>query len=174
MRRSVMFWAMYLIIAGLTILVANLFRLSFSTFSVLFAEGLIMLGVYFVTGGSGFKGHSPDASYFAEGKEQTLFFGSGRMAGSSETAKYTIAFSSATIELPEDIPDIIEVTCLFSDVRVMLPKGRAVRVKISAAFGSAGMPGGTISGFGSRETLLGEGVASYLSGDAVFGSLYIS
>jgi|GEM_PF-3580370 len=173
MRRSILFVALYLILAGVTTLVANLFHLRISILAVLFAEGLIMLGIYIIANG-GKWGKWPDASNFAADEgEQRMLFGSGGMSGSPETRKYTVLFSSATITLPEDIPDMIEINCIFSDARVILPPNRAVRVRLSATFGTAGMPGGNVSGFGSREMLLGKGVASYMAATSLFGSLYI-
>lgn len=175
MRRSILFVALYLIIAGLTILLANLLHLDISVFTILFAEAIIMLGVFLITGGNNRAFREGDTpAYAAHGPEENFFFANGSVAGAPETAKYTITFSSVTLELPEDAPELIEITCIFSDVRVFLPKERAVRVRISASFGSAGMPGGSVTGFGSREAMQGEGTASFLSGDAVFSSLFIA
>jgi hypothetical protein len=172
-----LFLSLYLILVGLSVLVVNILRLDVSTTTILFAEGIILLGVYLLTGGTRSSSQSRpqvgDPAFTAKGSEQTLFFASSTVLGSSETTKYTVAFSSATIELPDDLPEIVEISCAFSDVSVILPKGRAVRVRMTTAFGECSTDEDHLSGFGTREVMLGEGVASFLSVNASFGQVSI-
>ncbi len=171
MRRSMVYVAAFLILAGLTLLVRSLFRLHFGVFSALFAEAIILLGIYLITGGGARGFHIPASS--STGSEENIFFTTRNILGSAQTARYSVFFSSARIELPEDAPDIVEIASVFSSVHVVLPKGRAVRVKLSAAFASGSMPGTGVSGFGDREAFIGEGPAFYLEAGAVFGSVSI-
>ncbi len=175
-RRPMLFVALFLMIAGVTILLENVLGLHFNTFSVLFAEAILLGGIYLITRGNASEGawESGGPTTRSQGREETVFFANTTIEGTGETTNYTVVFSSATIILPEDGPEMVDISGVFSTVRVILPKNRAVRVKLSAAFASCAMPNSQIAGFGTREALLGEGAASYLAASAVFSSMFIA
>lgn len=165
MKRGALFGAIYLIMAGITLLLANILKVHFSVFMVLLAEAMILAGAFILTRGNVQKNAA------AQGREQTVLFTNVNLVGTPGVTKYTVLFSSAVIELPYTPPPMVEVNSLFSSVKVVRSPGHTTRVRLTAAFGAAQMPGQQVSGFGNREHVMGEGPAVYLEANAVFGSV---
>lgn len=169
MRRTTLFWGMYLIIGGITLLLKNILFLHFSSFWVLGAELVILLGIFLLTGGFRRDGRQVHSN----GQEYTTSFSQSNVTGDSQTAVYNVTFSSTTIVLPENPPPIVRVNACFGDVTVVLPPNRAVRVRLNSSFATADAPGFSVNGFGQKEALLGSGEASFMEGKVVFGSLQV-
>lgn len=167
MNRKTIFWSIYLILVGLLLLVKLLFNLHFGWFSAAFAILLLQSGIALIVWGC----TNGKKSYRHEGGLHMFMSGTILPDPSDETV--TVLFADARVELSAPLPPEMEISSIFANTVVQLPPSWSVRAECSVAFGNLQTPEGSISGFGDRVILVGDGQQCRLRANAVFGQLVL-
>lgn len=164
-----LFWGLLFIALGAAFLIKYVFQLNISVFRVIFGFVLIYFGISSIVGG------------FTTSTKNDVIFGKGNIQASKADNEYNMIFSNGEIDLRnvkiQDSNNNIEVHVVFSNGTVRLNPDVAAVVKVTSAFGTASVPGNSVS-FGeytykTRGYREGE---PYLNIDAnvVFGKLDIT
>ncbi|MFP4367039.1 MAG: LiaF domain-containing protein [Bacteroidales bacterium] len=166
------FWGIFLIIAGLALLIRVIFNFDFPVVKIMTGLFFILLGWKIIFG-----------SFFTwplHAGENEIFFRSLEVDSSIELHRdYQIVFSQATfdfsdMEPPEKITELV-INNIFSGTTIYLPADMPVIIKVDAVFAGVKMPGrnSPIFGKGSyRSDNFQPGMPHLnIEADAVFGSI---
>lgn len=135
-----MFWGLIIIIVGVVIIINVIFGTRIPIFSLIFGLILLYWGIRVITGISFHR--SPSSVIFEEKKIET----------ESPSGKYDVVFGKSVIDLTnvqlKEGVSKIEINTVFGSAVVKINPTMPVKIKASAAFGSARMPDETMIGFG--------------------------
>lgn len=166
---SGLFWGVLLILLGLSVILKAVFHIDLPLFRILFAVLLIYLGVRVLVGerGCGPGGHS-------------VLFGRQDLRPEEGHDRYGVIFGQGTLDL-SDLPVAgtarrIEMSTVFGQGRLVLPRGVPVRIEASAAFANVRLPNGNSVAFGTMhhaENWTDGGPGLDLRVHAVFGEVTV-
>jgi len=167
---SAAFWGMIIVLFGLSIILREIFHISFPIFRVFAGCLLIYLGIRIIAGGINYRHGGRHYEY------------SDSYTGDrNDKREYNIIFGSGNIDLFKiELPDknrTLEVNVIFGDGKLILNDSIPTRVDISAALGSVHTPDRTTNGLGNSVYT----TSSYrenipfirIKASAVFGKLII-
>lgn len=164
MKFGSIFWAIYLIVLGLILLIKVIFRLDFSWTGAAFALLLLMSGISLITNGARRKKN------VYRPLSGVQFFANGTVILDEETSEFTSVFSDAEIELSRDrMPKELAVNSLFGRTILRVPEGYSARVEGTAVFGVLELPEGQIPAFGDKTCIVGDGLQIKLRVTSIFG-----
>ncbi len=168
------FWGLFLVIAGLVLMVRYVFNIEFPLFRVLTGLFFILFGLKIIFGQSWFTkpGYLGNEIIFSEKAIKPISF---------DKKEYIVVFGKSEIDLTgisvEDLPAKLIVNTVFASSKVYIPEGLPVVIYSDVVFGNAKLPGGNSSIFG-REAYRSPGLEKdtpvlEIKLDVVFGSLAV-
>lgn len=169
---NIAFWGIFLILAGLALLVKVIFNIEFPLFRVLAGIFLILLGLKIIFG-------EFILWPFKSGDNEIFFSTEKIYASDAMLEEYHIIFSHTTFDLGEmrypDMKTDLRFNNIFSGNKVYLPPGIPVKIKVDAVFAGVKMPGRNTPVFG-RGTYNSEGFDPDLphlniTANVVFGNI---
>ncbi len=135
------FWGVFLIILGISMVIKVLFHLNIPLFRVALAFLLIYAGISALMGGFAAKPQPAN----------DIFFNDSRIHVVEPQAKYNIFFGKGTIDLSDanltDTP--IEINTIFGAGIIKINPNLPVKVNLDAAFAGARTPDGNTISFGN-------------------------
>lgn len=138
------FWGIVIVIFGLSIILKEVFHISFPIMRVLFGVLLIYFGVRVIY--RGFGKHSWEGG-------NTTVFSNSRIHYNPLEKEYNVIFSNGTLDLSTMQPPTenkkMEVNVVFGNGHVRLNDSIPTRIELSTAFAGAETPDKTISAFGN-------------------------
>jgi hypothetical protein len=170
-----LFWGSFLILLGVSVIL-KAFGIDFPVIRILFALFLIAMGVRMLVG---WKGGCP----FPSGRvdKGTVMFGEATFKPTPGDREHSAVFGKAVVDLTgvavkdSDVP--VEVNAVFGSADVKLDPKIPTRITVSAVFGSAQVPDGGQTAFGSltwTNKAYQEGKpALQLRANAVFGAVEV-
>ena len=165
---SMIFWAIFLLVSGVVLLIRQFSPLNFNAFKVVLGVFVLLLGIALLTSPASSKKWS-----FSSDKNSSVF-GQNTVYLNGSSAEHSTVFGESTVYLTDMLPgSTVEINTVFGECHVMLPAGQAIRVESSAAFGEVGTSDKTNNvNFGERNyTLEGEGEPIRLKVNVVFGQI---
>lgn len=138
---SGLFWGVFLILIGLTIILKVLFNIGIPLFRIGFALLLIYFGIKILTGG-------PICS---KGKN-AVWFSESKIENTSSSDKYDIVFGKGVIDLSNvsltsgTIKK--EINTVFSAGVIKINPQLPTKIMVNSAFAGAKMPDGNVTSFG--------------------------
>lgn len=177
MLYSRIFWGIFVILLGVTIVINAVFKLNLPFFRILFSFILIYLGIKILLGSFSLSG-----IHQRKGDDFSTVFGNSKVNTSQYGVKkeYHAVFGSQIIDL-RDIDTFendlnIEFNCIFGSQIVYLPANTKIRIKGSSAFGSAQFPDGSQITFGDHVFTdagnnANEKITLFVESNVVFGSV---
>lgn len=138
LKRS--FWGSLLILVGILWLVENVFDLDIPIFRILFSLTLIIIGFALIKGWR-----------FSKMEGTQTLFGDNRHTFSDTEKAHSVLFGEAHIDLTSmdlSTEKIVDLRCVFGEMRVMVPYGKNVSIDAEVSFGSIQMPDGNTTSFG--------------------------
>jgi hypothetical protein len=176
MKMSIgIFWGIFLILIGLSLIVKIVFHVDFPFIKIFFAFLFIYFGIKILTGGDfRFLGYNPDG--------QSVIFGEKNYDTVDDGKEYNVIFSGATfalrnMEFSENKPIRIKLNTIFGGSKVLVSKGTALKVHATTVFGGSKLPDENVSAFGSiqfsSDTVGVEKPVLEIESSTVFGGLQI-
>ncbi len=166
---SGLFWGVVLILLGLSVVLKAIFHVDIPLFRILFALLLIYLGVRVLVGDRG-----------CGRGDHTVLFGRQDLRPVEGQDRYSIVFGQGTLDLTglpaPGTSRTIELSTVFGEGRLVLPRGIPMRIEASAAFANIRFPNGNNVVFGTMhqsENWTDGGPGLDLRVRAVFGELSI-
>jgi hypothetical protein len=160
------YWAGILILAGLLLILRNVFKLDIPVMGVIIPIIIISWGVSLLMKSSG-NGVNDNTVMFHNGQTQV-----------NEASKHSVVFGKGEYDLRGAKPGSrIDIDAVFSSATITINPNTPMKIKMSSAFGSGRMPDGTLVTFGERRYTTpafkdGEPFVD-LRCDVVFGDLKI-
>lgn len=137
------FWGIVIILFGLSIILKEVFHISFPIMRVLFGVLLIYFGVKVIYRGFGNPGKESGS---------TTVFSNSHIRYNPHEKDYNIIFSNGTLDLSTMQPPAenkkMEVNVVFGNGHVRLNDSIPTMIELNAAFGSAESPDKEVSAFG--------------------------
>lgn len=168
------FWGLFLVIAGLTLIIRYVLNIEFPLFKILIGLFFILLGLKIVFGKSFFKFHTfkDNEVIFSEQVIKLTDF---------EKEEYQVIFGKSEIDLTgitlDQLPARLKVNTIFASTVIYVPNDLPLEIYTDAVFSNAKLPGGNSSVFG-RTSYKTPGIESgspslELKLDVVFGSVSV-
>ncbi|HYM19534.1 MAG TPA: hypothetical protein VEW28_00860 [Candidatus Kapabacteria bacterium] len=163
------YWAGILILAGILLIIRNVFKVDLPVMGIVIPVIIISLGISLLMG-----------SRESSGNENTVFFHGGSTQV-REGGQHSVVFGKGDFDLrnvkPNGATIRVDVDAVFSSASVMINPNTPTRIKVSSVFASGRMPDGSVVTFGERKYF----TPSYKEGepfvdlrcDVVFGDLKI-
>lgn len=167
---SEVYWGSLIILAGVLLIVKNVFHVEIPVLGIIFPIIIITLGVSLLTG---FKGHSTDS--------QRAIFSESNVTADSSNAEYSVVFGKGVYDLrgikPTDKNVKIEINSVFSSAFVKVDPTTPMRIKIESAFAGGNVVNGKVAAFGDnvyRSASFNENMPFVdVEAHVVFGSLEV-
>ena len=141
---SGLFWGIFLMAAGLIVLLKLVFNLQVSVGKLIFGMFVLLIGVSLLTNSfqwGNFKFNSANTTVFAGSSDEIVV--------KDSNDDYSVVFGSVTYDASQLQPgQSVKIRCAFGSCKVLLPKGN-VYVTATSAFGSIHLPGGKSVTFSS-------------------------
>ena len=167
MTRTRIFWSIYCILVGITLLVKIFFRLEFSGWTMAIAILLLESGIFLLTGGFGMNRFRRE-----EGGGMRAFY-NGSIRLPAQSPNLILLLSHATVDFSVPMAAQTRVRCLFGDMTLRIPTGYSVRATCSSAFGSITTPKGVQPAFGEAVCVVGDGLQTQMEIQCVFGQVNV-
>ena len=168
------FWGILLILVGLGIVIRVVFNIHFPIVKFVIAFFFIFIGIKIIFGNFGHWHGKIDGN--------TTIFSESRVDGMDESFKeYNVIFGNSIIDLRNiDLSKEskeININTVFAGTVIKINRDTPIRIKADAAFGSAELPNGNSSVFGTSryesDTFSKDTNYIYIKADVVFGGLQI-
>ena len=164
------YWASLLILAGVLLIVRNVFKLDLPVMGIIFPVIIISWGISILLGP---KGNSDTDS--------TFLFHNGSVTGVDGNSSYNVVFGKGTYDLRNikvtDKNTRVDLDAVFSSAFVKINPNTPMKIKVSAVFASGRLPDGSVISFGDRTyyTKAYHADSAYVEvhADVVFGDLRI-
>jgi len=140
-------WGIFLVTSGIFLLLKHYLNWNVPTLRIIFGLFVVSLGISILIGG------------FDAREDNNIVFGTGRLRVLSGKTDYSIVFSNGVVDLssvPEGT-DKIEISTVFGESEVILPKDMKISIKATAAFASTEFPNGSRLSFGDQLYNAGSG-----------------
>lgn len=168
------FWGLFLVVAGITLLVRYVLNVDFPLFKILAGLFFILLGLKIVFGKSFFTIHST--------KENEVIFSEQVIQLTSiDKREYNIVFGKGEIDLTgitiDKLPAKLKVSTVFGSTVIYISEDLPIEIYSDAVFSNAKLPGGNSSVFG-RTSYKSPGLEAgspslEMKLDVVFGSVSV-
>jgi len=167
---SEVYWGSLIILAGILLIVKNVFHVEIPVMGIIFPIIIITLGVSMLTG---FKGQSTDS--------QRAIFSESTVTADSSNAEYSVVFGKGVYDLrsikPTDKNVKIEINSVFSSAFVTVDPATPMRIKVESAFAGGNVINGKVASFGDnvyRSASFNENMPFVdVQAHVVFGSLEV-
>jgi hypothetical protein len=140
------YWGGLIILAGVLLIVRNVFKIDLPVMGIIFPIFIITLGISLLTG---FRGES----WHWGGGKSTLF-SDQKFDNVSGDEHYSVVFGKGSYDLrnlrPVDKDIHVDISCAFGGVEIFINPAVPMRIKVSSAFGGGQMPDGHTVAFGER------------------------
>jgi predicted membrane protein len=164
------FWGALIVLAGLLLIIRNVFKIDLPVMGIIFPIIIITLGISLLTGARVMP-HSGRNTLFSEGSYEA----------SGENAKYSVVFGKGVYDLrkikPVDKDVHIEVNTVFGGAEIIVDRNTPLIVDGASVFGAVEFPNKESVSFGDKTyTTAGysEGTpAIRLHAKVVFGGIEI-
>ncbi len=137
------YWASLLILAGVLLIVRNVFKLDLPVIGIIFPIIIISWGVSILLGP---KGNADNDS--------TLLFHNGSVTGVDGNSSYNVIFGKGTYDLRNikvgDKNTRVDIDAIFSSAFVRINPNIPMKIIVSAVFASGKLPDGSVISFGDR------------------------
>jgi predicted membrane protein len=161
-----LFWGVFLLAAGLVIMLKLIFNLHFSAGRLIFGVFILLIGVSLLIGNPGwgvFNINSNNATIFSNGGDTTI----------TTSDNYSTAFGSTTYDVKAQPGGQVKINCAFGSCNVLIPKD--AYVSVTTAFGSISLPNGeNISFIGNKTYGDDDPNAVHIDISNAFGSVNVS
>lgn len=164
-----LFIGLSLIIIGLLFFIKIVFDLHFPVMRLIISIGIILLGVYLLTGK---KRCAPIAN--------TCLFGNSHLRYNPGSNAYSVIFSDSYLMLNDIVlmeDTILDISCIFGKLTIMVPRNINLKVNAAASFAQFTAPNGTSISFGTYEfqgeNKIPEQPTLTLKTNVVFGNMEI-
>lgn len=139
---SEVYWGSLIILAGVLLIVKNVFHVEIPVMGIIFPIIIITLGISMLTG---FKGQSDS---------QRAIFSESNVTADSSNAEYSVVFGKGVYDLrgvkPTDKNVKIEINSVFSSAFVTVDPATPMRIKIESAFAGGNVVNGKVAAFGDN------------------------
>ncbi len=136
------YWAGILILAGLLLILRNVFKIDLPVMGIIIPVIIISWGVNILLGSSN------------SSKESTSFFSSHTSTVGRENSHYNVVFGKGHYDLrtvkPGDRGGLVTIDAVFASSQVLIDPNVPMRIKASSVFGSCRLPDGSMVSFGDR------------------------
>jgi predicted membrane protein len=140
------YWGAIIILAGVLLIVRNVFKIDLPVMGIIFPIFIITLGISLL---SGFRGESR-----LWGGGRNTLFSDQRFDNVSGDEHYSVVFGKGSYDLrnlhPVDKDIHVDISCAFGGVEIFINPAIAMKIKVSSAFGGGQMPDGHTVAFGER------------------------
>ncbi len=149
-----MFWGVFLVLLGLSMILDHVFGISFPLFRILAALLIISLGIKILFGSFSHKWVFKKVKTDREAIFSKSDFRLTSPTSSLDKATYNTVFGESVLDL-RDTPDLqsfdktIHLNVAFGGMHVIVPKELSFTVEASTAFGNIEALGDSVSFFGS-------------------------
>ncbi len=157
-----LFWGIFLIGAGLILLIKHIFKLNISSGRAIIGLFILCIGLNIIIG--------------SNVTNRGFIF---NFNNTSNKGEYNVIFNSGTIDLSsvESNRGTVEINVVFGSAEIILPEDREVKIQVNSAFASTQLPDGNKIVFGNGEYLHSpddaEGKSLRIEINTVFGSTEI-
>ena len=161
------YWAGILILAGVLLILRNVFKLDLPVMGIIIPVIIISWGVSILV----------NSNRSSDNGSSTVF-SHNTTTEVNEGSQHSVVFGKGDYDLRKVKPGVrVDIDAVFSTANVRIDPNVPMRIKISSAFASARMPDGAVSSFGERRFF----TKAYQEGqpfvdvrcDVVFGDLRI-
>ena len=161
-----LFWGIFLLAAGLIVMLKLFFNLQFATGKLIFGLFILMIGVSLLINNTGWG--------IFNGNSNTNSFSSGQITETVSPQEYSVVFGSSTYDATSLKPgDHVKISCAFGSCKVILPQGN-VYVHATSAFGNVRLPDGSNVSFSSDSYGQDGADAIQIEISCAFGSVNIT
>lgn len=140
---SEIYWGALIILAGILLIIKNVFHVDVPVLGVIFPIIIITLGISLLTG---FKGKSTSSA--------NAIFSESTIAADSSNAEYNVVFGKGFYDLrnikPTDKTIEIEVNAVFSSAIVKVDPATPMRIQIESAFAGGTVVQTNVAAFGDN------------------------
>jgi hypothetical protein len=137
------YWGALIILAGILLIIRNVFKLDIPVMGIIFPIFIITLGVSLLVGFRGAGRHGRNI-LFSEGDFDTIH----------SEEHYSVVFGKGSYDLrnlkPVDKDISVDISCSFGSAEVLINPQIPMKMKISSAFGGGHLPNGNTVAFGER------------------------
>src|SRR5438477_4469457 len=141
------YWGALIILAGVLLIIRNVFKIDLPVMGIIFPIFIITLGVSLL---SGYRGG--ESRHWGNGK--STVFGDEQFDNVAGDEHYSVVFGKGSYDLrslrPVDKDIRVDISCAFGGVEILINPAIAMKIKVSAAFGGGEMPDGRTVAFGER------------------------
>ncbi|MGZ3772508.1 MAG: hypothetical protein ACXVCY_17615 [Pseudobdellovibrionaceae bacterium] len=174
-----MFWGVFIILVGLSVLLGAIFGINIPVFKILFGLFLVYVGIKIILGT-----FSWDFSMKAEKRssDHEAVFANAQFAypNAKSAKEYVTVFGNSRLDLTSITADQnieLESVTVFGESEILAKKGTPLRIESNTIFAKSELPGKNVSAFGqfnySTPGLKDNEHALTLKATAVFGNLKI-
>jgi hypothetical protein len=140
---SEVYWGALIILAGVLLIIKNVFHVEIPVMGIIFPIVIITLGISLLTG---FKGKSTDS--------QRAIFSESTVTADSANAEYSVVFGKGVydlrnIKLADKIVKV-EINSVFSSAIVKVDPATPMRIKVESAFAGGTVVQGKVAAFGDN------------------------
>lgn len=137
------YWGALIILAGILLIIRNVFKIDLPVMGIIFPIFIITLGVSLLTG---FRS--------AERHGKNVLFSEGEFNSVTTDEHYSVVFGKGSYDLrslrPVDKDINIDINCAFGGVEVFINPDVPMKIRVASAFGGGEMPDGHTVSFGER------------------------
>ncbi|MEI8135303.1 MAG: LiaF domain-containing protein [bacterium] len=137
------YWGGIIILAGILLIVRNIFKIDLPVMGIIFPIIVITIGVSLLTG---------TRNVWRDDK--TIMFSDGDFDNPVGGEQYSVVFGKGSYDLrnlrPTDKDAVIDVSCAFGSVELLINPAIPMKIKLSSAFGGGHLPNGNVVSFGER------------------------
>ena len=169
------FWALILILIGVSLIIKVVFNVEFSIFRILFAFFFIYLGIKLFIG--------RDFSIFHDNKDESnVIFSHRTLSDVVNDKEYNVIFGGGKIDLshftvPEGQEVHIKLNTIFGGTQLYINPEIPTQIESQTVFGGTKMPDGNSAAFGSlryeNDSAKTVKPRFYIESNTVFGGIQI-
>jgi hypothetical protein len=138
------YWGALIILAGVLLIIRNVFKVDLPVMGIIFPIFIITLGVSLL---SGFRGGT-------ERHGKNILFSDDQFDAVNSDEHYSVVFGKGSYDLrtlkPVDKDINVDISCAFGGVEILINPNIPMKIKVSSAFGGGQMPDGRTVAFGER------------------------
>jgi predicted membrane protein len=165
------YWGALIILAGVLLIIRNVFKIDIPVMGVIFPIFIITLGISLLTGFRGTGSNHSKNVLFSEADFETI----------NSEEHYSVVFGKGSYDLrntkPTDKDITVDISCAFGSAEIFINPDIPMKIRVSSAFGGGQMPNGKTVAFGEREyttPAYRAGLAAILvKANVVFGGIEI-
>jgi hypothetical protein len=137
------YWGALIILAGILLIVRNVFKIDLPVMGIIFPIFIITLGVSLLLGFRGPERHG-----------KNILFSDGDFDTVNSNEHYSVIFGKGSYDLrnmkPIDKDLNVDINCAFGSAELLINPANPMKIKVSSAFGGGHLPNGNTVAFGER------------------------